>query len=78
MHKPQNQKKLREIANKHGISLATANEIIGCQWEFVKLMMNTIKPLDQDYPVINVIHLGKFLITKKRKFMLNKFRSNKT
>ncbi|MBU1235110.1 MAG: hypothetical protein KKC77_19655 [Proteobacteria bacterium] len=68
MHKPSNQKALKEIADKHGASLATANEVVRSQWEFLRKLMSTIKPEEDYYPMMGIQHLGKFIVTDRRQW----------
>lgn len=68
MHKPSNQKVLKQIADRHGISLATANEIVRVQWEFLRKLINTVNPDEQYYPMMGIKHLGKFIVTNKRQW----------
>jgi hypothetical protein len=68
MHKPSNQKVLKQIADKHGISLATANEIINVQWDFLRKLMSTCKPREDDFPMMGIQHLGKFIVTNRRRW----------
>lgn len=70
MHRNTTQKKLREIAAKHGISLATVNEIVRTQFEVVKATMNTADFDTHYYPVIGLVNLGKFVVTDARKWNL--------
>lgn len=69
MHRPSNQKKLKEIALKHGISLASADEIISAQWLFLKNLINSVDIDKEYYPVMAIQHLGKFVVTEKRKWI---------
>lgn len=68
MQRPSIQNKLREIANKYGISLAAANEIIKSQWDTVLFTFQSAIPEEGYYPQIRVIGLGKFFVTKQRQY----------
>lgn len=77
MHRPSSQKRLKEIADANDISLATANEIIMSQFEFLRSLVRTINPNIDYYPVMQFTHLGKFIVTDKRKWALkNKKKKN--
>lgn len=68
MHKPNNQKVLKKIADKYGVSLATANEVVNIQWEFLRKLMSTCKPAEDDFPMMGIQHLGKFVVTDGRRW----------
>lgn len=70
MHKPTSQRKLKEIAAKHGISLATANEIVRSQWSYLKELIMSSDRSTEYYPVMSFQHLGKFVVTEKRKWSI--------
>lgn len=77
MQKSKTQKKLKEIAIKHGISLATANEIVRSQWEHVRSIMATSDFEKEYYPVIGILHLGKFIVTDQRQFNLKQYKEKR-
>lgn len=66
MKRPSIQNKLKEIAKKYNISLATANEIIKSQWDMVRLTCENAVPEEGFYPHIRVIGVGKFFVTPRR------------
>ena len=70
MFRPSNQRKLKEIAYKNGISLASATEIVRAQWEFVKSVMYSCDLDKGYYPIVGVQHIGKFVVTERRKWCL--------
>jgi hypothetical protein len=70
MHLPISQNELRKIAGKHNISLATANEIVRSQWEFLKKIMASCDA-DKDYfPMMQILHLGKFIVTNRMRWVV--------
>lgn len=71
MNSEKHQRKLKEIADKWGVSLATANEIISSQFEFLGYSIRSVRPAEGEYPVYSIKHLGKFLVTKQRQYVLN-------
>ena len=68
MHRPTSQKGLKQIADKYGISLATANEIIRSQYEFLKITMNSCDATKDFFPTMCFVHLGKFIVTPQRRW----------
>lgn len=71
MQRKSHQKKLKEIADKHGISLATANEIVRSQWLFLQTKMGESNIEERYFPVVSILHLGKFVVTKRRLWVLD-------
>lgn len=70
MRLPKTQRKLKEIASKHGISLATANEVVVSQWECAKEAMMQCDPYEDIFKFIILQHLGKFVVTKQRRWFI--------
>lgn len=77
MNSKKSQRKLKEIADKYGISLATANEVVRSQFLFLSEMMKTADYNTEYYPVIGIQHLGKFLVTNRKRYVLKKFKEKR-